>query len=379
MDLYLCVRRSLAAGTWLSQYGTFFMDQSNSKPMTDVARDLLAELFDQFDHDEQARIKAAEGASRAIAAEGAAGVRDRLLAAGSSDLSDWTVQPENDARLDAARVVFVAYVNAVWRQTDATRSECVKEFLAKVEQLVESIVARFGMAGEGALDDLVGKCRTNIQLATHGPVTDRADAAAEEFTTLVQRFGILRFPERWRKEQRRNRDLNAVYARRLALNGPAAQRQEELLRDARAYAEAGLGELLSEVRDLFQLKARIVKKTWDGLLPKHRYYADFQLGYREFESALWEEGSPSLEELATAILTEHVASAARTKGNTEILQGPDGELKKAVTLDLAARFGGVSKRAISKAVKKGTLESHGERMNRRVVVSSLLKYFPPEK
>ena len=65
------------------------------------------------------------------------------------------------------------------------------------------------------------------------------------------------------------------------------------------------------------------------------------------------------------------------KGNLKILQGVDGQLKKVVTLDIAGRFGGVSTRAIQKAVKKGSLEAVGERQNRRIVVKSLLKYFPP--
>jgi hypothetical protein len=49
------------------------------------------------------------------------------------------------------------------------------------------------------------------------------------------------------------------------------------------------------------------------------------------------------------------------------------------TLDVASRFGGVSRRAIEKAVKKGPLQAEGERQNRRISVESLLKYFPPEK
>ena len=66
------------------------------------------------------------------------------------------------------------------------------------------------------------------------------------------------------------------------------------------------------------------------------------------------------------------------KGNLEILRGTDGQLKRAVNLDVAQRFGGVSRRAIEKAVKKGSLQAEGGRSNRRIVVQSLLKYFPPE-
>ena len=66
------------------------------------------------------------------------------------------------------------------------------------------------------------------------------------------------------------------------------------------------------------------------------------------------------------------------KGNVGLLRGTDGKLKRAVTLDVARRFGGVSRRAIEKAAKKGSLEAAGEGPNRRIVVKSLLKYFPPE-
>ena len=67
------------------------------------------------------------------------------------------------------------------------------------------------------------------------------------------------------------------------------------------------------------------------------------------------------------------------KGNEELLRGVDGDLKAHVTLDIASRCGGVGKRAIEKAVRKGSLESCGERANRRILVTSLLKYFPSEK
>jgi hypothetical protein len=100
------------------------------------ARDLLAELFDQFDPDEQARIRAAEDAATEILLQGSAAVRDRLLAAGSPNLNDWSQEPENDAQADAATAVYVAYINGLWRQTDTGRPECIEEFLTKIESSV---------------------------------------------------------------------------------------------------------------------------------------------------------------------------------------------------------------------------------------------------
>lgn len=67
------------------------------------------------------------------------------------------------------------------------------------------------------------------------------------------------------------------------------------------------------------------------------------------------------------------------KGNLMILRGTDGELKRTVTLDVASRYGGVSRRAIEKAARKGSLDAEGTGPNRRILVRSLLKYYPPEE
>ena len=72
-------------------------------------------------------------------------------------------------------------------------------------------------------------------------------------------------------------------------------------------------------------------------------------------------------------------TANAEQGNLDILHGTDGKLKRMVTLDVARRFGGVSRRAIEKAITKGALDAEGEHRNRRILVKSLLKYFPSEK
>lgn len=66
------------------------------------------------------------------------------------------------------------------------------------------------------------------------------------------------------------------------------------------------------------------------------------------------------------------------KRNLDILC-TDGKLKRAVTLDVARRFGGVSRRAIDEAAHKGLIKTEGRRQQRRVLVESLVKYFPSEK
>jgi len=76
----------------------------------------------------------------------------------------------------------------------------------------------------------------------------------------------------------------------------------------------------------------------------------------------------------------HPASADPSeRGSLDLLQAPGGELKRAVTLDVARRFGGVSRRAIEEAASKGSLKAEGKGPHRRVLVASLLEYFPSEK
>jgi hypothetical protein len=80
------------------------------------------------------------------------------------------------------------------------------------------------------------------------------------------------------------------------------------------------------------------------------------------------------EQVAAAVL-----GPTTDKGSLEILQAADGKRKTAVTLEVARRFGGVTKRAIHAAVANGKLATLGKRQQRKVLVDSLLKYFPPEK
>jgi hypothetical protein len=79
------------------------------------------------------------------------------------------------------------------------------------------------------------------------------------------------------------------------------------------------------------------------------------------------------------VIQAEAAVPTSDKGNLDILRGTDGEFKRAVTLDVARRFGGVTRRAIEDAAQRGTLTTEGNRLRRRVLVDSLLKYFPPEK
>lgn len=72
------------------------------------------------------------------------------------------------------------------------------------------------------------------------------------------------------------------------------------------------------------------------------------------------------------------SSGGADKGNLKLLQGVTGKRKDLVTFNTAAKFGGVTKRAIEKAAAKGSLKAVGSSRNRRISVPSLLEYFPPE-
>jgi len=128
-----------------------------------------------------------------------------------------------------------------------------------------------------------------------------------------------------RKRKRAEADLNALYARHLGRNSPEVERQEELLRDARAWAKAELKPTATEVRDVLELKERIAKKTWDEFVPKHPYHSYFQLRYREFEAALWEQGWPSLEDYAIRKLVTPASAYQAGAGTGEMTHGPSWE------------------------------------------------------
>jgi|CZKX01.1.fsa_nt_gi hypothetical protein len=308
--------------------------------------DFLAELFDQFDPEEQARIRAAEDATRGILAQGAAAVRDRQLAAGSAVLTDWVLEPEDDARADAAGVVFAAYVNALWRQTDPARSEWIQEFGAKVDKLVDPVLTRYGREGEGMIAKLRWKCQMNVSLvhsalqtstasamssttdSTSGSPrsgtdhasrhTEAADIAAQPETERGQSSGaevpaisvppweILGFFESWGRRRRTYSDLNAEATRRRR-NWHDAERVEKLLTSARGWAEPVLRELVSEVQDVFELKQRVAKQAFDKYIKDGSYFWE---RYQEFESALWEERCPSLQDHAIRAMAERATSAA---------------------------------------------------------------------
>jgi hypothetical protein len=141
------------------------------------------------------------------------------------------------------------------------------------------------------------------------------------------------------------------------------------LQDSRSFDErmAHDSEFAREM-EAFEMKCRVASARFDELA----WEMEERLAMAQWTTA-------AVKSTPTGPQTETRDNSTPEKGNLHLLLSTDGALKKSVTLAMAGRFGGVSRRAIQKAAKKGSLEAAGEGPNRRIVVQSLLKYFPPEK
>jgi hypothetical protein len=298
--------------------------------------DFLAELFDQFDQEEQAEIRAAEESTKDILAQGETAAKDRLRAAGSRDVPDWVRQPQDNARADAAGVVFSSYVQALWGKTDVTRTESIAAFLVQIERLIAPILTRYGWVGQEFLDVLRKRYRLSAQMAPGFVTSTQGMASTVESASDSQQSGndyakaeashadlektggtqpdsarssviavhqptLLTFSGSWSEYRRTLADGNAVLKRKRLKNDSVAV--ERLLQNAREWAKAKLKPTASEVQDVFELKDRVVSQTYDRLVPNP---GDFPYG--EFVPALWEEGWPSLEDRAIEAILERAAS-----------------------------------------------------------------------
>jgi hypothetical protein len=157
---------------------------------------------------------------------------------------------------------------------------------------------------------------------------------------------------------KRYADMNAIVSRRLGRNHHEAYRQEELLKDARAWSKPDLRKLVSEIPDVLEVKDCVVKKTWDEFVQKHRYRGDFQLTYREFASALWCEGSPSLEDLARVALEDlggfEVIEDGEQEPDHAVVANPQSSQEFASTVDSASGFDFATEEGRTKAIRDYT-------------------------
>jgi hypothetical protein len=98
-----------------------------------------------------------------------------------------------------------------------------------------------------------------------------------------------------RKRGKLAADLTAMCARYRRRIPEEAKRQEELIHDARKYAESYLGEAQSPAARLV-----VTRRIWDEFIPKHPKQKAFALEFSDLHTAVWTEGYPSLEERANA-------------------------------------------------------------------------------
>jgi hypothetical protein len=239
--------------------------------------DFPTDTFEKLRPEEQAKIKAAEASADALL-NGVAEVKPRLRFGGSLDHRLWIPRPADDARATAAGVLFVAYVDSLWLETNPAKEEAILAFLESVDQLIPPILSKFGVGEDNAMiSELHAECERSA----------------------------------WRvsRDLRGEADSNARYAR---LREGFALEQEKLLKDARAWAGDELIGVSVDFGDTDELRRRVVKRAWDEFVPRHRYYPLFRLGYEEFGAALWKEGWPSLEEVATSVIRDRAASGSQT-------------------------------------------------------------------
>jgi hypothetical protein len=128
--------------------------------------------------------------------------------------------------------------------------------------------------------------------------------------------------ERQRKVEKDDADYGAMLRRYGGRHMEEAQRQEELLRDARRYTAECLAGAVSDLQlalkpsevDLEaacdEIRNRLVLRTWEDFLPRHKNYSDFRPDFREFKAALWNEEFPSLGERAMAAIRKRAAESA---------------------------------------------------------------------
>src|SRR5258706_8432479 len=106
--------------------------------------DILAESFEQLRKEEKAQILAAQARAVAILAQGDSRVRERWRMYGLMDDREWLLKPQDDARVDAACCVFVAFVNVYWDRTDPMQPESVRDFVEKLYKTSEGVLAKYG-------------------------------------------------------------------------------------------------------------------------------------------------------------------------------------------------------------------------------------------
>jgi hypothetical protein len=90
-------------------------------------------------------------------------------------------------------------------------------------------------------------------------------------------------------------------------------------------------------------------------------------------------GPKEARELQSQIAEEFNRALGPDRGNSTLLKNADGEWLRVVNSGLAKRYTGIGARGLHKAVRKGKIDTEGDRNQKRFLVESLRRYVPPEK
>ena len=128
-------------------------------------------------------------------------------------------------------------------------------------------------------------------------------------------------PDLARKRAKEASDLSAKYARMNGRPVPSTSIQERLLDELKDYARTAIRTIVNEViaaehntaalhtkeelRD--ECRDRLLPQIWDQVIPqwtqrRPKEFGHFQLGFSDLKSAIWTEGTPSIEDLANAAI-----------------------------------------------------------------------------
>jgi hypothetical protein len=114
--------------------------------------DILAEFFDQFNPEEQAFIRAKETEAKIILLQGQSDIAERFRIGYDRES---VLQPQDDARAQAAATEFVGYQRVLVRRIDPVCTESVQQYLGQLDRICEGVLLKYGTwEGKDAIAEL---------------------------------------------------------------------------------------------------------------------------------------------------------------------------------------------------------------------------------
>jgi hypothetical protein len=121
-----------------------------------------------------------------------------------------------------------------------------------------------------------------------------------------------------RRNEKLHIETQGVYDRlRTSAKNSTFHEQEQLIRDARDYVRAKLPNAVLKMSlpanpdipaiatAITRLRDRLSTQLWDKFLPRHPKFATLQIGFKEFNEAVWDGGEPeSMQDYAMTMAAE---------------------------------------------------------------------------